>query len=57
MKIISSNIYIIKHKSPVGSRRNEDAKYIEGGGDDHLTEFWYHIIMEMSSSKDHMEDK
>ena len=30
---------------------------IEGGGDDHLTEFWYHIIMEISSSKEYMEKK
>ena len=41
----------------MGIRRNEDAKYTKSGGDDHLTECWHHIIMEMSSSQEWMGKK
>ena len=37
MMINSSKIYIINQKPTVGSRRNDDNKYIEGGGNDHFT--------------------
>ena len=57
MMIKLSKIYIINQKPPVGSRIHEDAKYIEGGDDDYLTEFWYHTIMEMSSSQECMGNK
>ena len=30
-------MYIINQKPPVGSRLNDDAKYTEGSGNDHLT--------------------
>ena len=35
--IISSKISIINQKPLLGIRRNDDAKYIEFGGDDHHT--------------------
>ena len=35
--ITGSKIYIINQTTTVGSCRNDDAKYIEGGGNDHLT--------------------
>ena len=34
--ITSSKIYIINQKPPVGSHCNDNAKYTEGGGNDHL---------------------
>ena len=43
--IASSKICIINQKLPVGGSRNDDAKYTEGGGDDHLI---YMETMELS---------
>ena len=41
----------------MGNCRNKDNTYIEGGNDNHRTEFWYHIIMKMSISQEWMGNK